>query len=136
MNIFDIYNKILENKEAPSIIFKYRPLNSLEDIRRFFQIINNKQLYFPTVEQLNDPFEGILCPRAFGVAGQSLRFYADEDGRLNRRSAFDNVGQQLQNLTHEFRLACKEEIRAAGVHLNVQIFLLRPVRKRIGICNQ
>lgn len=42
----------------PKIVFKYRSLKETDDFVRFLDIVKNNRLYMPTVEQLNDPFEG------------------------------------------------------------------------------
>ena len=44
--------------EKPKLIFKYRSLTTLTEIVRFSDIVNKRELYLPTIPQLNDPFEG------------------------------------------------------------------------------
>lgn len=57
------YNK--ENENLPDI--------TKDNVKRMIDIINNKRLYIPKVEDLNDPFEGrYLKYKTFGYAGCSL----------------------------------------------------------------
>ena len=65
--------------KKPKLIFKYRSLNNDKDFKRIEGIINNNKLYFPNIYQLNDPFEGYLCPPITGIAGSSLSEIADQD---------------------------------------------------------
>lgn len=47
-----------EQEKIPKIVFKYRSLKDSLDFVRFLDIVKNNRLYMPTVNQLNDPFEG------------------------------------------------------------------------------
>ena len=45
-------------KKTPSKLYKYKTINSTEDLDRFVDILKNKEIYIPTRTQLNDPLEG------------------------------------------------------------------------------
>lgn len=65
--------------QKPELIFKYKALSSKSDILHFLDIINHHRLFFPTVYQLNDPFEGYLSTIHPSVAGCSIHLSADEE---------------------------------------------------------
>lgn len=61
------------------MLFKYKPMSNDIDLIRIFDIINNKRMYMPKLDQLNDPFEGTgieLFDRG-GYAGSSIPRNAD-----------------------------------------------------------
>lgn len=64
--------------EFPKLIYKYRSLTTRSDIVRYFDTLKKNRLYFPILTKLNDPFEGMLCPNNFYVAGVSIFLAADE----------------------------------------------------------
>ena len=41
--------------EKPKLIFKYRSVATLKELVRIRDIVQNNQLYLPTIPQLNDP---------------------------------------------------------------------------------
>lgn len=47
-----------KQEKIPKIAFKYRSLKGSLDFVRVLDIVKSNRLYMPTVEQLNDPFEG------------------------------------------------------------------------------
>lgn len=62
-------------------LYKYRSLQTLLDWERLGDILENDRLYFPTYDQLNDPYEGastLLVPKD-GYAGCSLSNEYDMD---------------------------------------------------------
>ena len=71
-------NKKTKTEGLPKMIYKYRPLTTRNDIIRYFDILKKNRLFFPTSTQLNDPFEGMLCPNNFYVAGTGMFLAADE----------------------------------------------------------
>lgn len=61
------------------MLFKYKPMSNDIDLIRIFDIINNKRMYMPKLDQLNDPFEGTgieLFDRG-GYAGSLIPRNAD-----------------------------------------------------------
>ena len=68
---------LMSNK--PNLIFKYKPLSTRTDLIRFYDIIKNHRIFFPTSTQLNDPFEGQLPSIGLGIAGSSLMKKADRE---------------------------------------------------------
>ena len=66
-------------KEMPTLLFKYRALKTDEDISRFFDILRKRQLYFPTMLELNDPYEGTAVSFEPAYAGSWLTIQADEE---------------------------------------------------------
>lgn len=72
----------------PNMFFKYKALNTKEDLIRTIDIINNNRLYMPCRKQVNDPFECTsVTPKVEGVMGMGTMYAADlepnflEDGR-------------------------------------------------------
>lgn len=64
----------------PDLLFKYKALNSKEDLIRIIDILKNHRLYMPTRKQLNDPFEcASVSPDVGGVMGASIMYAADEE---------------------------------------------------------
>lgn len=62
-------------------LYKYRSLETIYDnkgniiydgVDRCIDIIKNNRLYFPTREQLNDPYEGIATPIKLGISGEGM----------------------------------------------------------------
>lgn len=71
--------------DKPNIIFKYKPLSTRSDIIRYYDIIKNQHIFYPTSLQLNDPFEGQLPAIGLGIAGGSLMAKADREYSQIRR---------------------------------------------------
>ena len=46
------------SNNKPTYFFKYKAVNTLQEISRVNDIIEKNRIYMPTVDQLNDPFEG------------------------------------------------------------------------------
>lgn len=65
--------------EIPKVIYKYKPMTSRDDIIRFFDLIENRRIYLPYINQLNDPFECIMSDVSFGTAGSSISRALDID---------------------------------------------------------
>ena len=64
----------------PDLLFKYKALNTKEDLIRIIDILKNNRLYLPTRKQLNDPFECVsVSPAAEGVMGSGIMYAADEE---------------------------------------------------------
>ena len=64
--------------DKPKLIFKYRSASTDKDFQRLEEIFRNKELYIPTVSQINDPFEGKINV-GFGIAGSSITRALDND---------------------------------------------------------
>ena len=64
--------------EKPKLIFKYRSVSTLKELVRIRDIVQNNQLYLPTIPQLNDPFEGIINV-SFAIPGSSITRALDHD---------------------------------------------------------
>lgn len=64
----------------PNLVFKYKSINSTEDLLRIIDIFKNRRLFFPNRTQLNDPLEGQSVDTCLGYAG-SWRYstYDEED---------------------------------------------------------
>lgn len=64
----------------PDLLFKYKALNTKEDLIRTIDIIKNHRLYMPYRKQLNDPFESVaVSPTGEAVMGASIMYAADEE---------------------------------------------------------
>lgn len=44
--------------KKPKYLYKYKGINSIEDLSRVLSIIKESKIYMPTYDQLNDPLEG------------------------------------------------------------------------------
>lgn len=53
--------------EKPKLIFKYRSVSTLKELVRIRDIVQNNQLYLPTIPQLND-----LITKHRNVSGKQL----------------------------------------------------------------
>ena len=83
----------------PDMFFKYKALNTKEDLIRTIDIITNGRLYMPYRKQVNDPFECTsVSPAIYGVMGSSLMYAADMEPSFlqNRRD-----GYRLLSLSEE-----------------------------------
>lgn len=68
------------NSQRPSILYKYKAIQSLEDIKRLLDIFENNRMYFPNYKELNDPLEGAGHNiNLHGWAGMSIYYYADKE---------------------------------------------------------
>lgn len=59
----ELYMYILEEKEKekiPEIVFKYKSINSPEDLVRICDILKNNRMYMPKLKELNDPLESCV----------------------------------------------------------------------------
>ena len=65
-----------ENRTVPHIqphqLYKYKPLDSDEDVDRLVKIITTGTIYTSPINLLNDPFEGLGVVPGSGYAGVSL----------------------------------------------------------------
>ncbi len=77
----------------PPIVFKYKSLQTEREIERVIDIFQSKSIYWPTCEQLNDPFEGTLG--ADEVSGWAGKWGFDQ---FDRRYPFE------ENLRKEYRV--------------------------------
>lgn len=64
--------------KKPKLIFKFRSVDTIKEFSRIKDIIQNNQLYIPTIPQLNDPFEGRINA-TFAIAGNSITRAQDKD---------------------------------------------------------
>ena len=54
------------------IYYKYKSIRDLIDLDRILDIINNKRIYMPSYDELNDPFESYLVNFNLSCAGSSI----------------------------------------------------------------
>ena len=60
----------MSEKAAPEYLYKYKGIQTKEDMDRAVDIIKNNRIYIPTRTQLNDPLECKYMPKmTFAVAG-------------------------------------------------------------------
>lgn len=65
------------------MFFKFRSINTKDDIIRFMDIINNNRLFFPKYNQLNDPLEGSgYSINLGGYAGCGISLAADREDKF------------------------------------------------------
>lgn len=64
----------------PKILFKYRPVDTVEQLIHTLDSINNNRMIFPTYKKLNDPLEssGYIVELS-GYAGKGIHQAADEE---------------------------------------------------------
>ena len=60
------------------IYYKYKSIRDLIDLDRILDIINNKRIYMPSFDELNDPFESYLVNFNLSYAGASIGEVAGE----------------------------------------------------------
>lgn len=60
------------------IYYKYKAIRDLIDLDRILDIINNKRIYMPSFDELNDPFESYLVNFDLSYAGASISNAAGE----------------------------------------------------------
>ncbi len=68
--------------QLPKLLFKYRSLSGEKGILRVLEIIDKRELYFPSRAELNDPFEAIgkgLRIINGGYAGISIAMASEEE---------------------------------------------------------
>lgn len=64
----------------PKILFKYRPIDTVEQLIRVLDSINNNRIFFPTYKMLNDPLESSgYVVELSGYAGISIFRAIDEE---------------------------------------------------------
>lgn len=80
-----------DNARVPKILYKYLRMDSINDLDRLFDIVENNHIYFPRFFKLNDPLEGAggnieISPSA----GMSLHIAADQDFSVieNKKSVY------------------------------------------------
>ena len=54
------------------LYYKYKSIRDLLDLDRILDIINNKRIYMPSFDELNDPFESYLVNFNLSYAGSSI----------------------------------------------------------------
>ena len=54
------------------IYYKYKSIRDLIDLDRILDIINNKRIYMPSFDELNDPFESYLVNFKLSYSGSSI----------------------------------------------------------------
>lgn len=64
--------------DKPKLIFKFRSVTTLKELVRLRDIVQNNQLYIPTIPQVNDPFEGKINV-SFAKAGSFITHAKDID---------------------------------------------------------
>lgn len=63
----------MSERSAPKYLYKYKGIQSIEDLDRLVDIIKNNRIYIPTRTQLNDPMECKYMPNfKFAYAGNSI----------------------------------------------------------------
>lgn len=69
----------------PELVFKYKSVNTAEELLHIIDTLKNNRLYFPNCTELNDPLEGKAISVSPGYAG-SWRYssYDDEDPFVKR----------------------------------------------------
>ena len=60
------------------IYYKYKAIRDLIDLDRILDIINNKRIYMPSFDELNDPFESYLVNFDLSYTGSSITSAAGE----------------------------------------------------------
>lgn len=75
------------------ILFKYKPISSVDQLARIIDSINNNQIFFPDYKKLNDPLEssGYVIELS-GYMGKGLILAADEEDKL------------VSNKRHEYKI--------------------------------
>ncbi len=69
----------MQNK-IPRYVYKYKSINTIEDLIRLIDTIRNGKMYCPTYKQLNDPLEcSVVLPIPYGYAGCGMSASADEE---------------------------------------------------------
>ena len=58
--------------------YKYKSIRDLIDLDRILDIINNKRIYMPSFDELNDPFESYLVNFDLSYTGSSITSAAGE----------------------------------------------------------
>ena len=59
-------------------LYKYKKIKSLIDLTRILDIINEKSIYLPKYDELNDPYESFMNNIATADAGSSILFNTGE----------------------------------------------------------
>ena len=59
-------------------LYKYKKIKCLIDLTRILDIINEKSIYLPKYDELNDPYESFMNTIATADAGSSILFNAVE----------------------------------------------------------
>ncbi|MBP3783814.1 MAG: DUF2971 domain-containing protein [Butyrivibrio sp.] len=68
--------------EKPMFVYKYKSIDTKEDLIRLIDIVNNHRIYLPNYAQLNDPLEGeIINIELDGYMGCSLSLMADKEDK-------------------------------------------------------
>ncbi len=73
-------------KKNSNYLYKYKKIKSALDLARILDIINNKRIYLPRYEELNDPYESFMNVIYTYTAGDSLLYEAGE-----RRAYINNM---------------------------------------------
>jgi len=80
------------NEDFPKLLFKYKPLSTIQDLERVIDILRNHQIYFPTRDELNDPLEGLAIETSIAVCGASMY------------SACDRVDPRIHSVLMKYRI--------------------------------
>lgn len=68
---------------CPSLLYKYKSINTVEDLCYIIDIIDNHHIYMPTYDQLNDPLEANMIDYSYSPwAGCSMLPIADQENAL------------------------------------------------------
>lgn len=106
-------------------LYKYRSLETIYDnmgnvvydgVDRCVDIILNNRMYFPTREQLNDPYEGIATPISLGVCGEGMF------------SSMGFVHPYIEKIMNQYRV-----LSLSGTPLSMQMWAHYAANYR-GIC--
>ena len=86
------------------ILFKFKPMNTTEDLIRFIRMIRKNQIYYPTYKELNDPLEscGYIVEES-GYAGKSICQSADMEDKFVKR---EKLKYRVLSLTEDCFSPC------------------------------
>lgn len=84
-------------------LYKYKSVSSKKELKRILEIIEDKKIYLPRFEQLNDPFESFTYKVYLCVCGESIRHSLGK-----RNSAVDEIYKKfgILSLTND----CKNQV--------------------------
>ena len=62
--------------ENNKYLYKYKQIKNKKDLKRILDIINNKKIYLPKYDELNDPYESFMNNIYTSDAGSSILYHA------------------------------------------------------------
>ncbi len=98
----------MSEKAAPEYLYKYKGIQTIEDMDRAVDIIKNNRIYIPTRTQLNDPLECKYIPQmTFAIAGnwitssaQRVSYIVESIMDKYRILSLSSDGKNLQMWAH------------------------------------